>query len=115
MFTPKWTDRATREYQRLKGQAEKVRAGRKKTARSKSSRQEGLFKQVHKAIRLLLANPRHPSLCTHPYDSLSSPFDASATVFEAYAQNDTPGAYRIFWCYGPGRREISIIAITPHP
>jgi hypothetical protein len=36
-------------------------------------------------------------------------------MFEAYAQNDTPGAYRIMWCYGPGKGEITIVAITPHP
>jgi hypothetical protein len=24
-------------------------------------------------------------------------------------------AYRLFWCYGPGRNQITIIAITPHP
>jgi hypothetical protein len=43
-------------------------------------------------------------------------------VFEAYAQNDTPGAYRIFWHYGPdegsGNKRIAVItvvAIIPHP
>ena len=36
-------------------------------------------------------------------------------VFEACAQNQTPGAFRVFWCYGPRKGDISIIAITPHP
>jgi hypothetical protein len=43
-------------------------------------------------------------------------------IFEAYAQNKTPGAYRIFWHYGPdeimGKKRtpvITIVAITPHP
>ena len=31
------------------------------------------------------------------------------------AKNKTPGAYRVFWCYGPNTGEITIIAITPHP
>ena len=31
------------------------------------------------------------------------------------AENNTPAAYRIFWFYGPGKKEITIIAITPHP
>ena len=26
-----------------------------------------------------------------------------------------PGAYRLFWCYGPESGQITIIAITPHP
>jgi hypothetical protein len=36
-------------------------------------------------------------------------------VFEAYAENNTPGAYRIFWVYGPGKDVITILAITAHP
>jgi len=36
-------------------------------------------------------------------------------VFEAYAESKTPAAYRIFWYDGPGKNEITIIAITPHP
>ena len=75
----------------------------------------GLLKQVRKTLGYLQTNPRHPSLNTHPYSSIDHPYDPSQKVFEAYAQNQTPGAYRIFWCYGPQKNEITIIAITPHP
>lgn len=77
--------------------------------------QKKLLKQVKKALGYLSQNPRHPSLHTHEYSSLTNPFDPSKKVWEAYAQNKTPGAYRIFWCYGPEQKEITIIAITPHP
>jgi len=36
-------------------------------------------------------------------------------VFEAYAENQTPAAFRVFWYYGPSARELTIVAITPHP
>jgi len=36
-------------------------------------------------------------------------------VFEAYAEQKTPAAYRVFWFYGPSRGKITIFAITPHP
>ena len=36
-------------------------------------------------------------------------------VFEAYAEQLTPAAYRVFWYYGPAAKQITIIAITPHP
>jgi len=36
-------------------------------------------------------------------------------VFDTYAENKTPAAYRIFWHYGPEPGGITIIAITPHP
>jgi hypothetical protein len=81
----------------------------------KASRNEGLFKQVHKCVSLLAENPRHPGLQTHEFRSLEHPFNPNDKVFEAYAQNRTPGAYRVFWCYGPATSEITIIAITPHP
>ena len=75
----------------------------------------GLVKQVKKSLGFLQVNPKHPSLNTHPYDSIQNPLDSKAKVFEAYAQNKTPSAYRIFWLYGPGKGQITIIAITPHP
>ena len=70
-------------------------------------------KAVKKALGLMETNIRHKSLCTHKYDSLSGP--NGEEVFEAYAENNTPGAYRIFWYYGPSRGMITILAITPHP
>lgn len=82
--------------------------------RKKSSRDEGLYRQVYKALTLLRSDPRHPSLKTHKYDSLAPPAGVG-DVFEAYAQHRTPGAYRIFWGYGPHKPQITIIAITPHP
>ena len=70
-------------------------------------------KAVRGCIAKLEANPRHPGLNTHKYDDLSG--DVGEVVFEAYAENNTPGAFRIFWHYGPGKDVITIIAITPHP
>lgn len=80
----------------------------------KSTRVEGLFKQVNKCVELLAANPRHPGLQTHEYHALRNPYDPKGKVFEAYVQHRTPGAYRLFWCYGPGKTQITILAITPH-
>ena len=79
----------------------------------------GELKQVRKALGLLAANLRHSGLQTHEFNSLST---KTFKVFEAYAQNNTPGAYRVFWHYGPdegsGNKRvavITVIAITPHP
>ena len=70
------------------------------------------LKSVRKALGLLETNPTHPSLQTHKFQSLQGP--DGEPVFEAYAENRTPAAYRIFFYYG-SNREIVIIAITPHP
>lgn len=74
---------------------------------------EKRFKAVSKALKYLEKDPRHPSLQTHPYFSLFGP--SGEKVFEAYAEQDTPAAYRIFFYYGRNRGEIVIFAITPHP
>ena len=72
----------------------------------------GLLKQVTKALGFLKENPRHPSLRTHKYKEFSEYYDKE--VFEAYVQQHTPGAYRIFFYYST-KGEITIIAITSHP
>lgn len=71
------------------------------------------YKAVAKAIRFLSANPRHPGLQTHEFTSLKGP--GGEKIFEAYAEQSTPAAYRIFWYYGPQKNQITLIAITPHP
>lgn len=71
------------------------------------------LKAVRKALGYLCSNPRHPSLNTHKFESLSKQYEQE--VFEAYAENSTPKAYRIFWYYGPDKGDITIISITPHP
>jgi hypothetical protein len=102
-------------YQELRARAEKSLLNRAKSKRAKASKDEGLFKQVHKTLDHLHSNPKHPGLHTHEYHSLSNPIDPRGKVFEACAQSKTPAAYRVFWCYGPGKGEITIIAITKHP
>lgn len=114
-FTLRYTPRAAAEFDALKSKAEQVETGRGVSSKAKTSKDEGLFKQVNKALRFLRDNPKHPGLNTHEYDSLPHPYAKNQKVWEAYAQNQTPGAYRIFWCYGPNQGEITVIAITPHP
>jgi len=74
---------------------------------------KAVLKAVYKTLGLMESNLRHPSLNTHKFTSLSGPNDEE--VFETYAQNKTPGAYRIFWYYGPPKGVITIAAIIPHP
>ena len=97
MFELQWTDEAKATYKLLKDNpSEKAR-----------------YKAVKKTIKLLAENPRDPSLQTHQFLSLNGP--NGEKVFEAYAQQKTSAAYRVFWYYGPSRGEMTIFAITPHP
>ncbi len=110
-----WTPAAWETYARLSSDAKAALAARKESKKNKSSKAEGLFKQVNKCVRQLATNPRHPGLQTHEFESMPNPFQKDQKGFVAYAQQHIPGAYRVFWCYGPRKGEITIIAITPHP
>ena len=71
------------------------------------------YNSVKKAIQFLSTNPKHKSLQTHEFTSLKGP--KGEKIFEAYTEQSTPAAYRVFWRYGPGKNQITVIAITPHP
>lgn len=97
MFEIELTQEAEEAYQKLKDDASKTKR----------------YKAVKKTINILAENPHHNSLQTHEYQSFNGP--KGEKVFEAYAEQNTPAAYRVFWYYGPTRGKITIIAITPHP
>lgn len=95
-------------------------ASRNLKALSSNPAQAGILKQVRKTPGLLETNLRHPSLQTHRFHSLQGP--KGEEVFEACVQQNTPGAWRVFFYYGPDRVEgkkripvLTIVAITPHP
>jgi hypothetical protein len=70
------------------------------------------YNKVRKTLGLMEINLRHPGLNSHKFEALSGP--DGEEVFEAYVENKTPGAFRIFWYYGPRQGVITVIAITSH-
>lgn len=78
-----------------------------------NSDQKKKYKAVVKALHFLSQNPKHPSLQTHLYHSVHGPNDEK--IFEAYAEQNTSAAYRIFFYYGPHKGEIIIFAIISYP
>lgn len=72
------------------------------------------LKKVRKALRLLQqAGPCHRGLHSHDYQSVPGP--GGEPLWESYVENKTPSAWRIWWIYGPGDGEITVITIGPHP
>ena len=72
-----------------------------------------LYKKWGKAMGLLSGNPRHPGLNSHEIDALTRRYGLK--VFQSYLENQTPKAGRIYWVYGPGKGEITVIGLEPHP
>ena len=82
-------------------------------ARTLDKDEERFFKKFVKALGFLSVNPRHNSLATHEISDLSRKHGMK--IFQSYLENNTPGAGRIFWAYGPEKRDITILAVEPHP
>jgi hypothetical protein len=84
---------------------------------SKLANDGGLVKRgkaVRKALGLLETNPRHPGLQTHKLQGMTCPHGND--LFEAYAENNRPGAYRITFCYPPGEQNVIVVVdIMVHP
>jgi len=97
LFELEWADEAKATYIRLKN----------------NPSQKKRYKAVKKTVGLLAENRRQKSLQTHRYFSLRGP--NGERVFEAYVEQKTPAAYRVFWFYGPSKGKITIFAITTHP
>lgn len=72
-----------------------------------------LYRQLGKTMALLQDNPRYPGLNSHEISSLSARYGMK--VFESYLENNTLRAGRIFWVYGPKKKDITIIGLEPHP
>ena len=86
----------------------------KKVKAGKANKDEiKLHKKVGKALYLLSNDPRHPGLESHEISALSKRYGMK--VWESYLENNTPAAGRIFWVYGPGRGDITVIGLEPHP
>ncbi len=86
----------------------------KEIKRLRKTGQNKKIKKIRLALKKMMENPRHPGLHTHKYNSVKKASN-NEDVFQSYLENKTPGAYRIFWYYGPEENQITILAITPHP
>jgi hypothetical protein len=75
--------------------------------------EEKYFKKFVKALHFLEENPWHNSLQTHEIDVLTRKYGFK--VFQAYWENNTPSAGRLFWAYGPDKGDITILGVEPHP
>lgn len=71
------------------------------------------YRKVVKCLGFLEVDPRYPGLNSHRYEEYDDVHGEK--IWESYVENKTPGAFRVFWHYGPDDGEITIIAITPHP
>lgn len=85
-----------------------------KASTDKLSKAEAqLYKKWGKAMALLANNPKHTGLQSHEIEALSRRYGTK--VWQSYLENNTPGAGRMYWIYGPDTGEITVIGLEPHP
>lgn len=102
MSAPPYRLLFTREAEKVLGDLESsntYRAERKKVARALQ--------------KLRDAGPGYPALQSHKYESMQGL--GGEDVWESYVENHTPGAWRIWWYYGPPVDTITVLTIGPHP
>ncbi len=80
---------------------------------SQNPAKAGLEYQLKAAITKIAHDPRYKGLNSHKYESLNERYGQE--IWESYVQNNTPGAWRLFWFYGPEKDEITLVLATPHP
>ena len=70
------------------------------------------LKKVRKALGMLQTEPTYPGLHSHMYQQF--PGLEKGKVWDSYVENRTPGAWRIYWMYGPNeiRDDMEIAVIT---
>jgi hypothetical protein len=81
---------------------------------------ESKLKKVRRALAHLQANPRHPGLHSHQYESF--PGRTAEKVWDSYVENHAPAAWRLYWMYGPNEKDaagneisvITVLVIGPH-
>lgn len=74
--------------------------------------EEELFRKRGKAMKQLSEDPRYPGLRSHDIEPLTRRYGIK--VWESYIENGK-SARRMFWVYGPGENEITVIGLEPHP
>ena len=68
---------------------------------------------INDVSQLLSLDPMYPSLKSHEITELSRRYGMK--VWQSYLENKKSGARRMYWVYGPGQQEITIIGLEPHP
>lgn len=99
----------------LDGKAEKLinELSDKARAGTLNRDETDLYRKIRKALHNLETNPRYPGLKSHEIDVLTEKY--GVRIWESYLKNKRSGARRMFWIYGPEKKEITIIGIENHP
>lgn len=74
---------------------------------------EQLYKKWGSTLKKLSHDPTYPGLQTHEIEPLTRRY--GVRVWQSYLENRTSGAMRMYWVYGPGKQEITVIGLEPHP
>lgn len=97
------------------GQKDKIMAAlsQKHQAGTLSADERTRLKLFVKCFQRLSLDPKYPGLKTHEISKLSQKY--GMRVRQSYPQNNSPSAGRVFWIYGPGKSQITVCGIEPHP
>lgn len=83
------------------------------TRKDLKGKEKHLQSRFIKTLDQLKTNPRYPSLNSHRIADLTD--ELGYIVWQSDMENNTSGALRMFWRYGPEDGEISVVGVSSHP
>ncbi|MCD7736421.1 MAG: hypothetical protein LUI07_05605 [Lachnospiraceae bacterium] len=72
-----------------------------------------MYKKWGSALKKLSQDPTYPGLQTHEIEPLTRRY--GVRVWQSYLENRKSGAMRMYWVYGSGKQEITVIGLELHP
>lgn len=87
---------------------------RKHRGKTITKDEERLYKKWGVTLIKVAQDPFYKGLQTHEISPLTKRYGMK--VWQSYLENNGNGKpMRMFWVYGPGQKQITIIGLEPHP
>jgi len=70
-------------------------------------------KKIAKCLGQMEQDVHYRALQSHRYESFDAAY--SEKIWESYVEQGTPGAWRIWWHFGPEPGQVTVVDLGPHP
>lgn len=72
-----------------------------------------IYRNWGNALKHLSMDSNYPGLQTHEILPLTKRYGVK--VWQSYLENRKSSPMRMYWVYGPGKMDITVIGLEPHP
>jgi len=76
-----------------------------------SKTEQLIYRKWGNALKYLSMDPNYPGLQTHEISPLTKRYGIK--VWQSYLENRKSSPMRMYWVYGPGKMDITVIGLEP--